>query len=187
MFAIVLLTLVLLSESRADFPHSWNCASGSGKNVSIQSTDIPGSYIVTYCAPAADEETKWDLRVGTLSNISPSNCIFSSKTESRITTRHSSVLIPVQNGNCSRVSDTFGIVIPIIFVCVILSIRLDASCRSASLLNCTYCTEVVTAWRTSGKWGSPTMPIIMWTTLILLALNIFAMDLYFFIIWGLSE
>lgn len=121
MFAIVLLTLVLLSESSADLPHSWDCASGSGKNVSIRSTDLPGSYNVTYCAPLTDEqwnqnEIKWDLRVGTLPNVSSRNCIFSTKTENRISRSHSSVLIPVQKGNCSRVSDAFDFGIPIIFV-----------------------------------------------------------------------
>lgn len=116
MFVIFFLTLTLLSESRAELPHSWECASGSGKNVSIRSADIPGSYIVTYCAPVVDEETKWDLSVGTLPNVAPKSCIFSSRTENRMSTRHSSILIPVKNGNCSRVSDTFGVVIPKILV-----------------------------------------------------------------------
>lgn len=121
MFAIVFLTLVWLSESRANWPHSWECSIGSGKNVSISSTDVPGSYMVTYCAPFTDKqlnqnETQWDLRVSTLPNVSSRNCIFGIKTENSISRSHSSVSIPVQKGNCSRVSDTFSIVIVIIFV-----------------------------------------------------------------------
>lgn len=116
MFPIVFLTLTLLSESRAELSHSWDCVNGTRKNVIVNETNIPGSYIVTYCAPVIDGTTTWDLRVGTLPNVSPSNCIFSSKTENRRTERHSSVLIPVQNVNCSRVSDTIGFVNPIIFV-----------------------------------------------------------------------
>lgn len=189
MFEIVILSLVLLTECMAGFPHSWQCAEGFGKNVSIQTTDIPGSYNVIYCAPVSEIETKWDLRVDTLPNFSANNCIFSSRTEHQGTKRHSWVSIPIQNGNCSRVSDTVFFVIPIICICLVcsLSICLNVSSRSALQLECTSCTKVATAWRICWERENPTMLITLLIMLKLLALNIFVMDHFPFMNCRLSK
>lgn len=159
MFPSVFLALVLLSESRADYPHSLQCAEAANepddKKVLVQATDIPGSYNVTYCARVnITKETQWNLTVGTL-KISSNNCVFNDKngyirdtSHSQVSiplthwnltvgslklsssycdfnvksefgrnTSHSQVSIPIEDRkNCSRVSDSSGFTVPIIFV-----------------------------------------------------------------------